>query len=44
MLDALRPRAAKIVRTQLRGAPQLWRELIAFAPDQTIGRAGGHTF
>jgi S-adenosylmethionine synthetase len=44
MLDALRPRAAKILRAQLRAAPQLWRELIAFAPDQTTGRAGGHTF
>jgi hypothetical protein len=36
MLDALPPRAAKIVRAQLRAARQLWRELIAFAPDQTI--------
>jgi S-adenosylmethionine synthetase len=44
MLDALRPRAAKIVRAQLRAAPQLWRELIAFAPDQTTDRARGHTF
>jgi S-adenosylmethionine synthetase len=44
MLDALRPPAAKIVRAQLRAAPQLWRELLAFAPDQIPYRARGHTF
>lgn len=43
MLDALQPRAAKIVRAELRAAPQLWRELIAFAPDQRTERPGGHT-
>lgn len=43
MLDALRPRAAKIVRAELRAAPQLWRELIALAPDQREDRASGHT-
>jgi len=42
MLAALRPRAAKIVRAQLRAAPQLWRELIAFAPDGGgVPRASG---
>jgi S-adenosylmethionine synthetase len=44
MLDALQPRAARIVRAQLRAAPQLWRELIALAADQKVDRAGGHTF
>lgn len=43
MLDALRPPAAKIVRAELQAAPQLWRELIALAPDQEGDRAGGHT-
>jgi len=44
MLDALRPRATRIVRAQLHAAPQLWRELIALAPDQEADRPGGHTF